>query len=203
LLKIVKLYFLKDKRITLPIVKKMRRIHIICLILLIASLAACQKSALYGTVQIQEQAAADRKIISQYLNQYGLTAQFKHVQNNDTIDVYYRIIDSGLNNTLYSTSTQITVGDTGYVLTTAARTGQLLFETDNFHPSYSLGNVLLGWQLGVPEVGSGGEVELIMASRYAYGHYAQPQLGTQYGLKNGLPANSILDFYIRLYDVTN
>src|SRR6202012_320448 len=103
------------------------------------------KSSLYGPVQYKEQATADEKIISQYLTQKGLTSQFKHVKNNDTIDVYYRIIDSGLTNTLYTTSTQVTVGDTGLVLTTASR--DTFYKTDQFHPTYSLGQVITGWQL--------------------------------------------------------
>ena len=52
-------------------------------------------------------------------------------------------------------------------------------------------------------VNTGGEVRLIMASRYAYGHVAHAELGPQYDLPHGLPANAILDFRIRLYDVTN
>jgi FKBP-type peptidyl-prolyl cis-trans isomerase FkpA len=202
-LKIVKLSFLKDKRITLPIEIAMHRIPLICLILITICLAACQKSDTYGPVQIAAQAATDQKIINEYLTQYGLTSQFKHVDNVDTITVYYRIVDSGATNTLFTNSTEITVGDTGMILSLSARKGPLFYETDQFHPTYALGSLIKGWQLGVPEVGSGGEVELIMASRYAYGPYAQPLLGTQYGLSGGLPANSILDFYIRLYAVTN
>lgn len=166
-------------------------------------MAACTKSEVFGPAQYKAQAAVDNKIIAEYLAKYSLTDQFKHVQNNDTIGVFYRVVDSGASNTLYTISTQITVGDTGRVLTLAAREGQIFFETDEFHPTYTLGNLLKGWQLGVPEVGSGGEVEVIMASRYAYGHYPQAQVGQDYGLKSGLPGDAILDFYIRLYDVTN
>jgi len=174
----------------------MRRILPICLLLfVIVCVAACKKSEIFGPVQYEAQAAADNDTIAAYLNKYGLTKQFKHVQNNDTIGVFYRVIDSGATNTLYTNSTQITVGDTGRLLKLAERNGPLFYETDAFHPTYSLGSLIVGWQLGVPEVGSGGEVEVIMASRYAYGHYAQTQ--------SNIPGNSILDFYIRLYDVTN
>lgn len=178
---------------------EMRRITPFCLLTaIIFCVAACKKSEVFGPAQYKAQAAVDDKIISEYLAQYGLSSQFKHVQNTDTIGVFYRVVDSGANNTLYTNSTQITVGDTGRILTLAARNGQVFYETDAFHPTYTLGQLIKGWQLGVPEVGSGGEVEVIMASRYAYGHYPQPQVGP-----NGLPANAILDFYIRLYDVTN
>jgi FKBP-type peptidyl-prolyl cis-trans isomerase FkpA len=82
--------------------------------------------------------------------------------------------------------------------------GPLFYETQEFHPTYALGSVILGWQLGIPNVLTGGEVELLIPSRYAYGPVAHPELA-QYDLKgtSGLPANSILDFRIRLYDVIN
>lgn len=173
------------------------------LIVIVFCLAACKKSEVFGPDQYKAQAAVDDKIIAEYLAKYDTLGQFKHVQNNDTIGVFYRVIDSGANNTLYSSATRITVGDTGRILTVNARNGQLFYETNDYHPTYSLGQVITGWQYGVPEVGSGGEVEVIMASRYAYGHYAQAQIGQEYGLTNGLPGDAILDFYIRLYDVTN
>jgi FKBP-type peptidyl-prolyl cis-trans isomerase FkpA len=53
----------------------------------------------------------------------------------------------------------------------------------------------LGWQVGIPMGTAGGEIRLLIPSRYAYGHYAQSGLG--------LPANAILDFSIRIYSVTN
>jgi len=195
---------LRDKRITLPFEIEMRKISSVCwLIVVVFCVAACKKSEVFGPAQYKAQAAVDDKIISEYMAKYSLSGQFKHVQNNDTIGVFYRVIDSGAMNTLYTNSTQVTVGDTGRLLTLDARNGQIFFETDQFHPTYTLGQLIKGWQLGVPEVGAGGEVEVIMASRYAYGHYPQAQVGQAYGLKNGLPGDAILDFYIRLYDVTN
>jgi FKBP-type peptidyl-prolyl cis-trans isomerase FkpA len=204
LLKIVKPSFLRDKRITLPFEIEMRRKSSVWLLIaVVLCVGACTKSEVFGPAQYKAQAAVDDKIIAEYLAKYSLTGQFKHVQNNDTIGVFYRVVDSGAANTLYTVSTQITVGDTGRILTLNARNGQIFFETDTFHPTYTLGQLIKGWQYGVPEVGSGGEVEVIMASRYAYGHYPQPQVGQAYGLTNGLPGDAILDFYIRLYDVTN
>ena len=195
---------MRDKRITLPIEIEMHRISSVCLLIVtVFCLSACKKSEIFGSAQYKAQAAVDDKIIAEYFAKYSLNGQFKHVQNNDTIGVFYRVVDSGAANTLYTNSTQITVGDTGMLLTLNARVGQVFFETDTFHPTYVLGQLIKGWQYGVPEVGAGGRVEVIMASRYAYGHYPQTQIGQDYGLKNGLPGDAILDFYIRLYDVTN
>jgi FKBP-type peptidyl-prolyl cis-trans isomerase FkpA len=83
------------------------------------------------------------------------------------------------------------VGYTGRQLTS----GKVFAQTNNFHPSYILGQVIRGWQLGIPQIKKGGVIRLFVPSRYAYGPYAQPL--------TGLPANAVLDFDIKLYDITN
>jgi FKBP-type peptidyl-prolyl cis-trans isomerase FkpA len=83
------------------------------------------------------------------------------------------------------------VGDTGKLLTT----GNVFYETNLFHPSYVIGQMILGWQLGIPKIKKGGIVRLLIPSRYAYGPYAQ----TDYNL----PVNAILDFTIQVYNITN
>jgi FKBP-type peptidyl-prolyl cis-trans isomerase FkpA len=169
----------------------MNRILLFFLCVVMCGLYACQKSQLYGSVQYKAQAKIDDSIVSKYIEGNHLTGKFKHVHNNDTIGVYYMVIDPGSGNTLFTNSTQVTVGDTGKLLTT----GQTFYKTNDFHPSYPLGQVIRGWQLGIPEIKTGGEVRLLIPSRYAYGHYKQTDLN--------LPANAVLDFYIRLYNVTN
>jgi len=207
-LKSVKLLFLKYKRINLPFEIKMSRILIICVCFSVCCLAACKKSTIYGSVQYKEQAKADDDTLAEFIKNHGLSGVAKHVQGNDTIGVYYIVLDPGQGNALYTNSTQITVGDIGKLITgrNAADTSiaeQTFYETNQFHPTYPLGQMILGWQLGIPMINSGGEVRLLIPSRYAYGHYPQSQLGTQFSLSRGLPANAILDFTINLYDVTN
>lgn len=167
-------------------------------------LAACQKSEIYGSVQYKAQANIDDSIVVAYMRANNLTGIAKHVQGNDTIGVYYIVIDSGAGTTLFTNSTEVTVSDTTRLITSGLKgNGPLVTETGNFHPAYALTNVLRAWQLGVPEILTGGEVRLLSPSRYAYGHYPQVDLGKNFDLPNGLPANAILDFRIRLYDVTN
>jgi FKBP-type peptidyl-prolyl cis-trans isomerase FkpA len=75
-------------------------------------------------------------------------------------------------------------------------TTQAVFaETGNIHPSFTLGNVIKGWQLGIPLIKKGGIIRLLIPSRYAYGPYEQTQIG--------LPKNAVLDFDIELYNITN
>ena len=151
-------------------------------------LSACTKtqSALEA---YKAQAAIDDKIVAQYIQANNLTGIAKKV--SDTCGVYYIVLQPGQGNTVFTTSTQVTVGDTGKLLST----GKVFTETNNFHPSYVLGQVILGWQLGLPKVNQGGIVRLLIPSRYAYGPDPQTSVG--------LPANAILDFDIQLYDVTN
>jgi len=139
--------------------------------------------------QYLAQAAKDDKIVADYIAANNLTDVAKKV--SDTSGVYYIVIQKGTGNDIFTSSTQITVGDTGKLLTT----GKVFTQTNEFHPSYVLGQVILGWQVGIPQIKRGGIVRLLIPSRYAYGPNAQALVG--------LPANAILDFDIRLYDITN
>ncbi|WP_461453596.1 FKBP-type peptidyl-prolyl cis-trans isomerase [Mucilaginibacter sp.] len=173
----------------------MNRTLLIIALCLVCCFTACTKSSLFGPAQYAAQAKIDDSLVSKYIRSAGLEGKFKHVQNNDTIGVYYMIIDTGTTSTLYTTSTQVTVGDTGSYFNQKGTGETQFYETGIYHPAYVLANVISGWQLGIPECNAGGEVRLLIPSRYAYGHYAQADLG--------LPANAILDFNIRIYSVTN
>ena len=150
-----------------------------------ACLSACNKSN-DVVAQVQAQATIDAKVIDNYLSAHGLTA--KQV---DTTGVRYIIDTLGSGNDPFTNSTQVTIGDTGRLITT----GAIFSSTDQFHPTYTLGNVIRGWQLGIPQIQKGGTVTLFLPSRYAYGPYPQTDLG--------LPANAVLIFKIKLYNITN
>jgi len=163
-------------------------------------LAGCTKSTDTGLAAAKAQALIDDKIISNYLAQNpGLVAKRVDATAGDTSGVFYIIKQTGTGTSLFTNSTQVTVADTGRLLTT----GQLFYETNDFHPSYILSQVIRGWQLGIPLCQKGGIIRLLIPSRYAYGPNAQPLIGNAFGLTNGLPANAVLDFDIQLYDVTN
>lgn len=150
-------------------------------------MAGCSKDQT-GLAHYKQQAAIDDRIVQEYIKANGLDSAKKV---SDTSGVYYIVKQAGQGNDLYTTSTYVTVGDTGRVL------GQTtpFYQTNNFHPSYQLSQVLLGWRLGIPKVHRGGIVRLLIPSRYAYGPYPQPDYN--------LPANAILDFDIRVYNITN
>jgi FKBP-type peptidyl-prolyl cis-trans isomerase FkpA len=168
------------------------------LLLFTAFFSGCTKyEGLTSKAAIQAQGVIDDNMITQYLKGKGLTAT-----TIDTTGVRYIIDTAGASNSLYTNSTSVTVsysgmllGYTGTAAATDIKPGAVFAQTDNFHPSFVLGAVIRGWQLGIPEVGQGGTITLFVPSRYAYGPYAQPNLG--------LPANAVLIFVITVYNVTN
>ncbi|MFD1258222.1 FKBP-type peptidyl-prolyl cis-trans isomerase [Mucilaginibacter terrae] len=168
----------------------MNRLLLLCWCVLLFT--ACNKvedPAIINT----DQNVIDNEIITKYLADNNLTAQkVKNVAGRpDTIDVYYIIEKPGTVSSLYSLSSRVTLAYTGRALSSATPFAQ----TGDIPPSFVLGDVFRGWQLGIPQVNKGGIIRLIFASRYGYGPYAQPVLG--------LSPNSILDFRIEVFDVTN
>ncbi|RFZ85928.1 peptidylprolyl isomerase [Mucilaginibacter terrenus] len=157
------------------------------IIVAITALFSCSKG--YDAIaEARAQAEVDDKIVQDYITDNGLTASAKRI---DTTGVYYIVVAPGSGNDLFTNSTRVTVAYTGRVLTT----GQEFTKSNNFPPSFALGEVIRGWQLGIPQIKKGGTVRLLIPSRYAYGPYDQPEIC--------LKKNSILDFDIRLLDVTN
>ncbi len=171
----------------------MNRVYIICLCVL--ALAACTKedSALKLA---KEQAKIDDQIILDYIAKNNLSATKIKVSTNpnaDTTGIWYVMTTVGTENALITNSSLLTVGYTGRLLST----GTVFQQTNNFHPSYRLGEMIKGWQLGLTKssMRKGGKIRLLMASRYAYGPFEQPSFG--------LPKDAILDFDIELFDITN
>lgn len=162
----------------------MNRILLV-LLLFSACLGSCTKSNDIAA-QVRAQGVIDDKIVTDYLTGKGLP-----INHIDTSGVCYVIDTLGTGNDLFTSSTQVTLGYTGRLLST----GKIFAQTDNFHPSFILGSVIRGWQLGIPKDKKGGTITLFVPSRYAYGPYTQPDLG--------LPANAILIFDIKLYNITN
>lgn len=179
----------------------MNRLCLIMIGLCVLLFASCKKAD--DNVIINEnQADIDDKIVLDYLAANGLLDKVKRIPpregQDDTIGVWYQVLEPGPVATPYnSNSSRVTVGYTGRLLA-GENAGKVFAQTDDFHPSFSLGEVIKGWQLGIPLVDKGGLIRLFITSRYAYGPYAQTELKPI-----PLPANAVLDFEIRVFDVTN
>ncbi|WP_462229292.1 FKBP-type peptidyl-prolyl cis-trans isomerase, partial [Mucilaginibacter sp.] len=127
----------------MPIGNEMSRALLI-LLFCCCLLTACKKDTGTGAAAEKAQAIIDDKIISDYLAANpGLNAK-----RIDTTGVFYIVEQPGDGNALFTNSTQVTVGYTGRLLTT----GQVFAKTDAIHPSFVLGSVIRGWQLGIPQV---------------------------------------------------
>ena len=166
----------------------------ILLILLfsVVCLSSCKKG--YDAIEEERtQAQIDDKIIQDYIaGTPGLSAVAKRIDSAGIVTgVYYVELKPGSGNDLFTNSTRITVDFTSKELLT----GRVFAQSNNFHPSFILGEVLRAWKLGIPQIKKGGKIRIIAASRYAYGPYDQPEIN--------LPKNSVVDFEIELLDVTN
>lgn len=166
----------------------MRRVFLLVLFFS-TGIFACNKNN-NVVAQVKAQAIIDDNIISKYLSNHGINAAII-----DTTGVRYIINTPGNINSLYSSSTSVTVGYTGVLLNTDGTLGNPFVQTGDIHPSFILGQVIRGWQLGIPKVMQGGTITLYVPSRQAYGPYPQ----TNYNL----PANAVLIFTITVYNVTN
>ena len=186
MLKSVNVLFLSFKRINLSFVN-MGRLILICLVAVgMGLLSSCSKP-LTDTQQIRAQAIIDSTIIYNYLASNSLLG----VAKKDASGEYYIVDTLGTGTALFTGSTLVTVGYTGRVLGSTTN----FASTTNFHPSYILGDVIQGWQIGIPHIKKGGTIRLIIPSQYGYGIYPQTALG--------IPANAVLDFTIKLYDIIN
>lgn len=168
----------------------MNRLLIICLC--VFAFAGCKKSD-DGLKAVQEQANIDDDLIRNYISANHLNATKVMIGKADTTGIWYINTTIGTDNTLFTSSSLLTIGYTCRLFST----GAVFTQTDSFHPAFHLGDMIRGWQYGINQskIKKGGKIRLLIASRYAYGPYPQPALG--------LPANAILDCDIELFDVTN
>ncbi len=128
------------------------------------------------------QAATDEQLIQEYLSDNNLTAQI-------TDEGIYYIIESEGSGTQAEFGNTVTVHYEGFLLDGTKFDSSI----DRGVPStFSLNNVIAGWQLGIPLFKEGGRGTLIIPSIYAYGNSSPSP---------DIPRNSVLLFNIELIDV--
>lgn len=141
------------------------------------SMASCMKSDDFDPAKQNE---LDDALIVKFIADNKISA-IKHSSG-----VYYQIISSGSGTKTYNASTQVSAKYTGRLLN-----GTVFDQTTSQAIAFPLGNVIVGWQIGVPLIQKGGKIRLLIPSQYAYGRNPAGKI----------PANSVLDFDIELVDV--
>ncbi|MGB4397866.1 MAG: FKBP-type peptidyl-prolyl cis-trans isomerase [Daejeonella sp.] len=151
--------------------------HILLLILpLLLILGSCKK------FDAEEQVKIDDATILKFISEKNIPAQ-RHESG-----VYYQILSPGSGNATYTANTTVSTKYTGRLLN-----GSVFDGTTTQAVSFPLGQVISGWQIGIPLIQKGGKIRLIIPSGLAYGQDGQ----------GPIPGNAVLDFDIELLDVTN
>lgn len=146
-------------------------------ICIVGCFAACKKPAAYDP---SAQFTIDTTAIRAFITANSIPAI------KDSYGVFYQIIDPGTGSFSYSSTTQVTVDYQGRLL------NGTIFDDSNGTPrTFTLGSLIIGWQIGIPYIQKGGKIRLLIPSYYGYGNRAA----------GSIPANSILDFTITLSNV--
>ena len=152
----------------------MRKIWVLIIIGLITiSINSCKKEE-----DGNEQAEIDKALIEEYVSDNQLNAQ------STSSGLHYVILKTGSDEhpTSYST---VTVAYKGYLLNGDVFDENLAFTS-------RLSSLIKGWKEGIPLIGRGGKIKLLVPSALGYGSQQQ----------GNIPANSVLVFDITLYDFT-
>lgn len=127
---------------------------------------------------VHNQYIADSTLIVKYIADSSLVAQI------DTTYGFYYVIEKPGDDNHPTSNSIVEVNYKGYLLN-----GTVFDESEeDVSNSFRLSSLISGWQLGLPLIGEGGKIKLILPSFYAYGIYA-------YG---SIPANSVVIFDIEL-----
>lgn len=127
----------------------------------------------------ETQREEDRRLIREYLEANNLEA------NSLPSGLYYSIIAPG-GNVNPGVQNLVEVRYEGQLLD-----GSVFDATEgNATRQFPLGNLIVGWQIGLPLIGRGGEIRLYVPSDLGYGVQERP----------GIPASSVLIFDIELVD---
>jgi len=148
---------------------------ILTLSLLLVFAIACKKET--GV----DFSAIDKQIIEDYLKVKNLTAQ------TTSSGLYYIITTPG-GSEHPAPGSRVSAKYKGYLAD-----GKIFDQTTTSPLTFSLSEVIKGWQEGLQLIGAGGKIKLLIPSRLGYGDQV---VGT-------IPRNSVLIFDIELVSIIN
>lgn len=132
----------------------------------------------------RNQDKTDRELILQYISENGLESVAQEGE-----DGLFYIIEQEGTGTAPTANSSVTVHYEGFLLDGDKFDSSI----DRGVPStFSLTNVILGWQLGIPKFKPGGSGKLILPSNLGYGRNSPSA---------AIPANAVLVFNVSLISV--
>jgi FKBP-type peptidyl-prolyl cis-trans isomerase len=147
--------------------------------LLLLSVSVILFSSCKKSFDATKQAATDDAAIQAYLKAHNITA------TKDESGLYYQIVTPG-------SASHPTIGSTVYVSYVGTELDNTVFDQSP-GTSFTLSQVIEGWQIGIPKIGIGGEEVLYVPSALAYGNQAS----------GSIKANTVLIFAIKMSNFTN
>jgi FKBP-type peptidyl-prolyl cis-trans isomerase FkpA len=117
-----------------------------------------------------------------YIAAKGITA------TKDPSGMYYQVESAG-SGSQPTINSKVAVKYAGYLLN-GSKFDELATPVPDPNNWWSLGGLIVGWQIGIPKIARGGKIKLIIPSSLAYGCSA---IGS-------IPANSVLVFDVELVD---
>lgn len=149
----------------------------ILLLVVVFSSSSCIKDTSCNPKTHQSEAAAMQSFA---------TAQGVNATVDPNSGLFYEIVATG-NSTIPTSNSRIFIRYTGKLLDGTVFDQQ----ADHTQTGFILGGLIPGWQLGLPLIGEGGRIKLIIPSSLGYGCN-----------DNGpIPGNSVLYFDVELIDV--
>lgn len=147
--------------------------YFLLLVIFAACFSSCRKIVTNDTTT--SQAATDDALIQAYIKQYNVTA------TKDPSGLYYQIITPGTG-AHPTDASNITVGYTFTLID-----GTVIENRSSTYFS-NLGGLVQGWRIGLPKIGTGGKILLLIPSALGYGTTGS----------NSVPANAVLVYTITL-----
>lgn len=129
---------------------------------------------------------AESDAVATYLSGAGITDAVKHPSG-----FYYKIVTPGTGTTAPNLCSQIGINYKGQLTN-----GTVFDQTTSQMAVFTLGQLIVGWQKGIPLIKKGGKILLYLPPSMGYGSQViRDQSGNTL-----IPANSILVFTVELVD---
>ena len=159
---------------------------VLCLVALL-TLGACSKKSPDCMYKESTATAPDSEIqaVENYLADQAITTAIKHPSG-----FYYEIVSSGIGS-VPEICSRVSVSYVGRLTN-----GNVFDQTHGTPVTFTLGELIPGWQKGIPLIKKGGEIKLYIPPSLGYGDQNVTSGGVIV-----VPAHSILIFDVQLEDV--